>query len=141
MGAWLTTGLFALVMTVSGVLYLAGPRAVVDGVHHLGYPDYFRTLLGIAKLLGVAAILGARSRRTLREWAYAGFTFDLVAAFFSHAIRGDGRASVFPLVLLAVLASSYLLWHRRRGRSEATATEQGRGAGLLSPVEDSGGVR
>jgi hypothetical protein len=137
----ITTCLFGVVMTLSGGLYLMGPRHVVEGFRHLGYPDYFRTLLGIAKLLGVAAILGAGSRRTLREWAYAGFTFDLIAAALSHAIRRDGRASVFPLILLGLLAASYLLWHRPRGPSKHPLIEPEGTAGLLSAVQPSGGRR
>jgi hypothetical protein len=70
-------------------------------------------LLGIAKLLGVAAILTGRPWREVREWAYAGFTFDLIAASLSHGISGDGRASVFPLVVLMLLTASHVLWHRR----------------------------
>jgi hypothetical protein len=141
LGAWITTGLFALVMTLSGALYLVGPQPVVEGFRHLGYPDYFRTLLGIAKLLGVAAILGAGPRRTLREWAYAGFAFDLIAAALSHAMRGDGRAAAFPLIVLGLLAGSYVLWHRPRTPRESGSTESGDGASLLSPVPHPGAPR
>jgi hypothetical protein len=126
-------------MTVSGALYLVGPHPVVEGFHHLGYPDYFRVLLGIAKLLGVAAILGAGAWRTLREWAYAGFTFDLLAAAVSHAISGDGRASLFPLILLGLLAGSYVLWHRPHTVSGSSSIEVRGGAGSVSRV--SGGRR
>jgi DoxX-like family len=51
-GAILTTGLFAVLIAISGVLYLVGPPPIVAAIRNLGYPDYFRPLLGIAKLLG-----------------------------------------------------------------------------------------
>jgi hypothetical protein len=120
-GGWIVTGVISLAMVGSGVMYLVGPPRVVDVFHHLGYPDYFRTLLGTAKILGVAVILGARRIPRLREWAYAGFTFDLVAATLSHAIRGEPAAAVEPLFALALLMSSYFLWHRPMQRKTATA--------------------
>ncbi len=112
--AWVTTGAFALMMTFSGILYLVGPPAIVTGIQHLGYPPYFVRLLGIAKLLGVAAILAPRTR-TLREWGYAGFTFDLVAATASHLLSGDGVAHAAPATFsLALGLASYFL--RRTAR-------------------------
>jgi hypothetical protein len=110
---WITTALVALLMAFSGALYVLGPPSVVEGFHHLGYPDYFRVLLGVAKLAGAAALL--TRWRALREWAYAGFTFDLLAAIASHAVRGDGRAVAFPFAILLLLAASYHLRQRRIG--------------------------
>jgi hypothetical protein len=87
--------------------------------------------------------LGASSqskRAVAGAWVTTG-SFALVMAFsgVSHAICGDGRAAVFPLILLAVLAGSYLLWHRPRTVSDGGSIEAGRGASLLSPVAHSGG--
>src|SRR6267378_6020824 len=96
-GAAVTTGLFALMMAVAGVLYLVGPPPIVAAIHTLGYPDYLRQLLGIAKLLGAAALI-APGLRTLREWAYAGFTFDLVGAIASHILSGEPIAQAGPAV-------------------------------------------
>lgn len=139
--AWITTGLFCLAMTVSGVLYLVGPGAVVDGFRHLGYPDYFRAVLGIAKLMGVVAIVGAGSKRTLREWAYAGFTFDLIAASVSHVASGDGQAALVPILLLALLVGSYFSWHRPGAARGETIGGARASATVLSSVQDAGGQR
>jgi hypothetical protein len=104
-------------MVGSGTLYLIGPPQVAEVFRHLGYPDYFRNILGVAKILGVATLLFGRRWPTLREWAYAGFAFDFFAASLSHAISGDGAAAIPPLVALALLTGSYLLWYlpRREG--------------------------
>jgi hypothetical protein len=110
-GAWVSTGLFAALMSLSGVLYLAGARPVVEAMAALGYPPYFVRMLGAAKLLGAVALVAPRAS-TLREWAYAGFTFDLVAAVISHMATGGASHAPPPLFVLAVLATSYVL--RRR---------------------------
>jgi hypothetical protein len=80
---------------------------------HLGYPDYFRQLLGVAKLLGVAALVAPMPNPTLREWAYAGFAFTCIGAAVSHVMSGDpiGKA-IGSSLALALLLTSYFL--RRR---------------------------
>ena len=87
---------------------------MVENLRHLGYPDYFRTLLGVAKLLGVVALLAPGVPVLLREWAYAGFAIMMVAAAISHLASGDpvGRAAP-PLVALALLVTARLLWRTR----------------------------
>jgi hypothetical protein len=107
-GAAATTGLFALMLAVSGALYLVGPAPIVAGIHRLGYPDYFRPLLGIAKIAGAAALVFP-GLRVLREWAYAGFTFDLIAAIASHVLSGDARHAAPAVFALALLGVSYSL--------------------------------
>jgi hypothetical protein len=108
-----STGLVGAVMAFSGVLYLVGPRPVLDVMRELGYPPYFVPLLGVAKLLGVAALVAPWPRaHTLREWAYAGFTFDLVAAIVSHLATGGATHVPQPLIVLMLLFTSYFL---RRG--------------------------
>lgn len=104
--AVISTGLFSTLMTVSGVLYLARPPFIVEPLGLLGYPVYFLKLLGAAKLLGVVGLLQTR-RPTLREWAYAGFTFDLLAAVYSHFATGTVRQIPPAVVALAMLGTSY----------------------------------
>ncbi|HZH14620.1 MAG TPA: DoxX family protein [Archangium sp.] len=117
---WVLTGLFGLMMLASGAMYLSGAPQPVEGFRHLGYPDYFRILLGIGKLLGAVALLVPVVPRTLREWAYAGFTINLVSASVSHYAVGDPTGQVVsPLVILGVLLTSHQLWHRmERGSTE-----------------------
>ena len=115
--AWIPTGIFSALMAFSGVMYLAHAKFAVAAFHELGYPPYFLGMLGLAKLLGVAALVVPRFP-TLREWAYAGFTFDLVAASISHAARGSPLESIPPLVALAGMFASYFL--RRCAASEAS---------------------
>jgi hypothetical protein len=95
---------------------------MIKGFQHLGYPSYLLTILGVAKLLGVAALVYPRWR-TLTEWAYAGFSFDLLGASASHAFSGDPLANILsPLVFLGLLSASYWLFHHQpQGQSGCAA--------------------
>lgn len=96
---------------------------MVDTMTHLGYPIYFLKILGTAKLLGVAALLYGRFPR-LKEWAYAGFTFDLIGAFWSHLSSGDPiYVAIIPLGFLLVLAISYWSWNKTRTGKTKTEVE------------------
>ncbi|TNE86291.1 MAG: DoxX family protein [Deltaproteobacteria bacterium] len=110
LGYWASTGLFSLALGGSAAVYLTQQPFMVDAVNgHLGYPVYFLTILGLAKALGVLALLTPAFPK-LKEWAYAGFTFNLLGATWSHLAVGDALGeSVAPLVLLAVLGASYAL--------------------------------
>jgi hypothetical protein len=85
---------------------------MVATITGLGYPVYFMKMLGVAKLLGVVAIVIGRFE-TLKEWAYAGFTFNLIAASVSHVASNDPAwKPVVPMVFLALLMASYAAWKR-----------------------------
>ncbi len=85
---WLSTGFAALVLTAAGATNLIRTPQIVATMSHLGYPAYLATILGTWKLLGVLTILLPGFPR-LKEWAYAGFFFDLTGAAMSHAVSGD----------------------------------------------------
>lgn len=107
---WIPTVLLGLMMTMSGLMAVTRQPPAVEGYTHLGYPLYFLTILGTAKLLGVATLLVPGLPR-LKEWAYAGFMINLVSAVASHLAVGDPPGeSVMPLLLLAVL---FVSWQSR----------------------------
>lgn len=79
----------------------------------IGYRPYVLQFLAVAKVLGVIAILTPGFPR-LKEWAYAGFTFDLVGATYSFYVSGFAfKDWAFMLVLIVVLAVSYIFYHKR----------------------------
>ena len=81
--------------------------------HHLGYPDYFATLLGTAKALGGIALV-TPVPHTLREWAYVGLVFDATAAVFSILAVGDPVPHVIiPTIYLALTIASFRAWRAR----------------------------
>ena len=98
---WVVTGLLALLAVFAGVNYLWGSQQVIQGFAHVGYPQQLRVLLGIAKLLGGITLI-VPGLLTLKEWAYAGFTFAWIAAVVAHYLAKDGavafsRSSAGPL--------------------------------------------
>ena len=108
-GFWLLTGLFCLAMGAAGVMNLTRFEGQQESIVSLGYPVYLMSILGIAKVLGVVALLIPRTP-LIKEWAYAGFTFDLLGASASHGFAGHAIPEVIvPLVFLAVLVGSYSL--------------------------------
>src|SRR5690606_1692192 len=76
---WVCTGLFCAAMVAGGVQDLLHTQSVVELFNSLGYPMHLATILGVWKLLGAAALLAPKLPR-VKEWAYAGFAFDLTGA-------------------------------------------------------------
>jgi hypothetical protein len=112
-----TTLLIAFIMGVTGVCYLLGVAHFADSTRELGYPLYLMSLLGVAKLLGVAALLTPGFPR-LKEWAYAGFVFNLLGAAWSHLAVGQYSHVPLAMLWLGVLLLSYVTF-RRLGQSAA----------------------
>jgi hypothetical protein len=52
----------------------------------MGYPPYFILTLGIAKIIGVIALLTPNLKR-IKESAFAGFTFDVIFAFIGTCYK------------------------------------------------------
>jgi hypothetical protein len=79
----------------------------------LGYPVYFIPFIGVAKLLGVVAILIPGYPR-IKEWAYAGFFFDLIGATYSIISLGAPPANwIFMALPLGLGICSYVFYHRK----------------------------
>ena len=132
---WTATILGPTSFVIGGVLGLTGGEQMTSGLQHLGYPAYFGTLLGFWKLAGALTITVPGLPR-LKEWAYAGFFFDLTAAAFSHLASGDGAVDVGgPLLFLALVMASWVLRpESRRLASPASATVKRAGMATLVPA-------
>lgn len=111
---WVCTGFICALMLFSAYGSITLTPDGVKLMHDsLGYPVYIIPFLGVAKVLGVIALLVPGFPR-LREWAYAGFAFDLIGAFYSFVKIGSSAADLAPFILFfALLAGSYILYHKR----------------------------
>lgn len=110
---WIFTGLLAVLMLFSAIGGLKGGPDSDALMKHLGYPHYVLPFLSVFKILGVVAILVPGFPR-IREWAYAGFFFDMAGAMYSFISVGDPASAWLPLLIgLGLLAASYFLYHKR----------------------------
>jgi hypothetical protein len=117
---WVATLFFAAFMGYDAAALLAGDPRMMAEFAYLGYPFHFAEILGVAKILGVLALLVPGTPR-LKEWAYAGFTFTFVGAILSHLAAGQRKEAIVPLAALAVMTVSYLLRPPLRRILEAAA--------------------
>lgn len=109
---WISTGLIALFEGVMPAL-TSQTELAKEGITHLGYPLYFGNALVIFKVLGVLALIFPAIPKRIKEWAYAGFAFDFIFAAISHgAVDGINGNTFFPFIVLAVLAVSYISYHK-----------------------------
>jgi len=109
---WVFTGLFSAMMLGSAIPDVLSSPIAVQGMHQeLGYPLYFIPFIGVAKVLGVLAILLPISSR-IKEWAYAGLIFDLVGATFS--IISIGKPDwMFMFLPMFLAIGSYVFYHKK----------------------------
>jgi DoxX-like family len=103
---WISTAWLALGMLSTGIVQLFKLQAEADFITRLGYPDYFLTILGAWKILGVAALLIPKFP-LLKEWAYAGFFFGMSGAAFSHIASGSINEILPSLLLLTLTVVSW----------------------------------
>lgn len=102
---WIATAVLTAIMCFSVFNYFANYEAIAGYFEHFQYPVYLVYPLAIAKILGLIAVWGNFSK-WLKEWAYAGFFFDTVLAFFAHYIS-DGNGYLFSLIALTATLISY----------------------------------
>ena len=112
---WIFTGLFSFMMFGSAIPDVFVTDVAVKGMHYdLGYPLYLIPFVGVAKVLGVIAILIPGFSR-IKEWAYAGLFFDLIGATYSIiAIGASVSAWSFMIMPLGLGLLSYHFYHRNK---------------------------
>ncbi|MDO6761674.1 DoxX family protein [Tamlana sp. 2_MG-2023] len=109
---WTATIIIALFEGVMPIL-TSQTELAKEGIRHLGYPEYFGKALVVFKVLGVLALVIPKVPKRVKEWAYAGFTFNFIFAAISHAaVNGINGQTFFPLAILGVLIVSYIYHHR-----------------------------
>jgi uncharacterized membrane protein YphA (DoxX/SURF4 family) len=114
---WISTGLFSAFMLSSAIPNILSSQEWIDIFNQLGYPLYMLPFIGVAKLLGVIALLVPGFPR-LKEWAYAGLFFDLTGAVYSAlAVGGFHPQMLIMLVPYGLGTLSYIFYHKRLVRN------------------------
>lgn len=112
---WITTTMIFLLDGLMPAL-TSNTELAKQGISHLGYPDYFRVMLTIFKVLGAIVLMLPMIKSRFKEWAYVGFAINFICAAASHWIVDgfDGNV-IFPIVAFAILAISYVSYHKLNG--------------------------
>lgn len=124
---WVFTILFALSMIFTAIPdVLLAKDAVAFMKDHLGYPNYFTTFLGTAKILGSIVILIPGLGR-LKEWAYAGLAFDLIGAVYSAlCVDGFMPQMAFMSIWIILFLLSYTYYRKMENIKAAKKTNHER---------------
>jgi DoxX-like family len=115
---WTSTIIASGLMTFSAipdVLLTEDARKFMGDFMH--FPDYFTQFIGVAKILGVIAIL-IPGYPGIKEWAYAGLVFDLVGAVYSQIAVdtpawGPQGGWLLMIVWFIPLIISYIYYHKK----------------------------
>lgn len=109
---WIATSIAMLTGGLAGFFYLIGNPMMKEAFIHLGYPDYFRIELGIAKIIGMIVLLFSSIPSRTKEWAYVGFAITFISAIVANA-NIDGLTAAFPpLIPLLFLTVSYVYYQK-----------------------------
>ena len=106
---WITT---IIIFVFEGIIpaLTSHTEFAKEGLRHLGYPVYFGAIFVFFKVAGALVLVIPRIPDRVKEWAYAGFTYDFLFASASvWVVDGFGIGAVFPLVFLGILAVSYIM--------------------------------
>ena len=102
---YVSTALLTAFMLFSVSMYFFKHDMIKGAFESFGYPTYLIYPYGTIKLLGIIAIWFVPNK-SLKEWAYAGFFFAFVLAFFAHYMIGDGQ-QMGAVVATILLLTSY----------------------------------
>lgn len=111
---WVFTVLFCVEMGFTAYYELMVLPQAAQAFTRLGFPDaYFRVELSWAKVAGVVVLLVPQVPARLKEWAYAGFAFNLASALIAHFSIGDRPSAFAASTITSVLwGFSYFSWRR-----------------------------
>jgi len=109
---WVFTIIFVLFDGVGGLF--SNTQMAIDGMRHLGFPDYFRLELGAAKVLGGIALILPMVPARVKEWAYFGFAISTISAFIAYAaVEGfTSQMLIMPPIVLLIELVSYCYYHK-----------------------------
>ncbi len=108
---WASTSIITLMMLFSGYSYF-GPLGI-EGFQKMGFPDFFRIELGVAKILGALVLILPFVPKFFKDFAYAGFAITFISASIAHFTNGDPILNgIMPLLFLGILSISYFSFHK-----------------------------
>ncbi|MBS1920392.1 MAG: DoxX family protein [Bacteroidetes bacterium] len=115
---WIATIIAAGLMAFASIPDILLTKDAVSFMRDfMHFPNYFTQFIGVAKMLGVIAIL-IPGFPGIKEWAYAGLIFDLVGAIYSQIALdvpfwGPQGGWVLMLIWVIPVVVSYFYYHKK----------------------------
>lgn len=103
---YISTGLLTLLLLSSVSMYFFKHEMIEEAFKGFGYPSYLIYPYAVAKLLGLIALWNTKFK-IVKEWAYAGYVYAFILAFFAHIMIEDG-GQFTALIALLLLIVSYI---------------------------------
>lgn len=106
------TTILVFITTVPSAFMITNP-ATKEAMMHLGVgADWFIWTLEIGKTIGALILILPQIKGRIKEWVYAAFGIDFIAAFIAIlSVDGFGKAW-FVLIFIAILLVSYEMYQR-----------------------------
>ena len=102
-----------LLSLITGIGNLVPFSHIESDLAHLGYPAYFRFILGTWKVIA-AIVIAAPGTAWIKNLAYMGVLLELSGAAVSRMAVGDGAGKVMlPLLLAGVVGVSWRSFRMR----------------------------
>ena len=106
---WVITGLISFFMLFSA--YYSGTHKIEFA--NLGFPNYFRIELTVAKIFGALLLLIPQVPAKIREWIYVSFAIVLISAAIAKYMNGYPMSGVVePASVFLIMAGSVFYLNR-----------------------------
>jgi hypothetical protein len=109
---WVGIILLSIWFGASGFMEITKNPLVWDRTILMGYPPYFITALGIAKIAGVIVLLIPNKLGWLKEWVFAAFFFDVMFAFVSGYSFAGISEIVKPVIAFILILITYIMFRK-----------------------------
>jgi hypothetical protein len=114
---------WALTLAISGFMLFAAWYAeshYIEFTQRLGFPEYFRIELTIAKIIGAIVLLIPQTPGRVREWVYVGFSICLVSAFIAKLNCGYPISALAePIFTFALMLAAIYCLHKLESKNNA----------------------
>lgn len=111
---WTANVLLALFI-LPGAFFMNSEMAK-QGAAHLGVPEWLRWEVGIGHVIGALILIIPPVGKRLKEWAYVALGIEYISATIAHVyVDGFSGEAFFPLVVFAILLTSYICYHKITG--------------------------
>ena len=96
---WIGLALIALIFIQAAALKLIGVQAMVEVFNKLGYPIWFRIVIGILEIAGAIALLIRSSSR----YGAILLALIMIGAMISSLVNGAAGDAIMPVIMLFLL--------------------------------------